>query len=690
MMAIDTGLTEFAVDLQQQVIARAEMEDSGTFREAAFTEIAFEYLGDAGEVDDAQLCLHRAHGLQISGWAISENEEDLTLFVTVHTDEVPPRTVTKDEMSTAFKRVSTFFQKVLKGYQHEVEESTSVFDVAQRINEVRSSLVRIRFILLTDGVLNTDPPREQDLPAVRASYHVWDIERLYRFASSGREREAIEIDFEAALGAPIPCLIQPASNPEYAAYLAIFPGQALAELYGRYGSRLLERNVRSFLQARGKINAGMRKTIKAEPHMFLAFNNGLSATAEAVELVDLPHGGKAIKGVRDFQIVNGGQTTASIYHAIKKDKADVSQLYVQAKLTVLNDAAKMDDVIPRISEYANSQNKIQAADLAANQLYHRRIEELSRTMWAPARDGTQRQTRWYYERARGQFQDDLTRAGTPARQRDFLAMHPKSQQFGKTELAKYVYTWGKLPHVVSKGAQFCFSHFTTQLESHIKTEGAVDQAYFERLVAKAILFRAAEKIISEKFMRPNGYTGYRANLVTYTLARIANDTKGRIDLGRIWREQALSPALEDAIVSYCGHAWDHITNPPGSGNVTQFCKKEDCWASFLGRAIPLPRDLYSEITPGPAPAGPPAAEIPAGSVPLRARKPEVAQVMQIPPDIWFEVVTWGEKAGHVNGLERQMLCGIAADVGYGKEPQPRRAAEALKILEKARRLGFRK
>lgn len=688
MMGVDSCLTEFAIDLQQQVIARAEMEEAGTFREAAFTEIALEYLGDAGEVEDAQLCLHRALGIQVSGWAISENEEDLVLFVTAHTDEVPPRTVTKEEMTTAFKRLTAFFQKVLKGYQHDVEESTAVFDVAQRINEVRNSLVRIRFILLTDGVLNANPPKDLDLPSVRGSYHVWDIERFYRLASSGREREAIEIDFETVVGAAIPCLVQPASNPEYAAYLAIFPGEALAELYGRYGSRLLERNVRSFLQARGKINIGIRKTIKDEPHMFLAFNNGLSATAEAVELIDLPEGGKAIKRVRDFQIVNGGQTTASIYHAIKKDKADVSQLYVQAKLTVLNDPARMDEVIPRISKYANSQNKIQAADLAANQHYHRRIEELSRTIWAPAKDGTQRQTRWYYERARGQFQDDLARAGTPARQRDFLAMHPKSQQFGKTELAKYVYSWGKLPHIVSKGAQFCFGHFTSQLEAHITAEGAVDQAYFERLAAKAMLFRTAEKLISEKFMRPNGYTGYRANLVTYTLARISHDTKGKVDLARIWREQAVSSALEDAIVSYCRHAWDHITNPPGNGNITQYCKKEDCWGTFLAKEIPLLRALYSEIAP--ASAGVALVADPGRTRPAPPSKPEVAQVMQIPPDVWFEVVTWGQQAGCVNALERELLCGIAADVGYGKEPSPKKAAEAVKILEKARALGFRK
>ena len=189
----------------------------------------------------------------------------------------------------------------------------------------------------------------------------------------GRQQEPIEIDFEAVTGAVIPCLAQPESSPDYAAYLAIIPGTVLAKLYGDYGSRLLERNVRSFLQARGKINMGIRRTILKEPHMFLAYNNGLSATAESVEVVDMPGGGLGIKSIKDFQVVNGGQTTASIFHALKRDKADLSALFVQAKLTVISSGKSMNEIVPLISEYANSQNKVQTADFAANDVYHRGI-----------------------------------------------------------------------------------------------------------------------------------------------------------------------------------------------------------------------------------------------------------------------------------------------------------------------------
>ena len=426
----------------------------------------------------------------------------------------------------------------------------------------------------------------------RANFDIWDIERLHRFVTSGLQREAIEIDFVQAIGAAIPCLAQPDTTPGYAAYLSIFPASAIVELYGKYGSRLLERNIRSFLQVRGKVNAGMRQTIRTEPQMFLAFNNGLSATAESVVVTDLPSGGKGISAIRDLQIVNGGQTTASIYHAVKRDKADVSQLFVQVKLTVLNDPTKMDTVVPLISRYANSQNKVQEADLAANDAYHRKVEELSRTVWAPAKDGTLRQTRWFYERARAQYQDERLRAATPAKIRDFEAIYPKLQLFTKTDLAKALVTWHQRPDIVSKGAQACFMWFMSHLDELEKDEGVLDVRGYERLVAKLILFRSTERLIKHKDMP---FTGYWANIVTYTVARLVKETNGWIDLSRIWQEQRISPVLEVGICEIAKSVWSHINQPFGGGNVTQFCKQEKCWTAFLDRNVYISAAVKAEM-----------------------------------------------------------------------------------------------
>jgi hypothetical protein len=691
------GLLQFATDIQQKVLTLSEREGEEEFAENAFTELMLHDLGEAGEVEDAQLAPHQtgsgAQSLKINAWAVSGGEssdECLDLFVTLYTGENPPRTIPKDEMTPAFSKLKRFTAKAFQGYHYGLEESSRIFDACQRIDEIVERVTRIRFVLLTDGLVRADPPAAVDvdveLPSgrkisYRATNHVWDLERFYRLWSSGRDQEPIEVDFVEKTGAPIPCLAQPDASAEYAAYLAIIPGSVLAYLYGEYGSRLLERNVRSFLQARGKINAGIRKTIREEPDMFLAFNNGLAMTAASVDLVELPGGGIGLRCVRDLQVVNGGQTTASIFHALKKDKADLSHLFVQAKLTVIADQDRVDEIVPRISEYANSQNKVQTADFAANDIYHRELEKLSRTIWAPAKEGSQRQTHWYYERARGQYKDDIAREGTPGKQKEFQALNPVTQYFTKTDLAKYIQTWEQRPHIVSKGAQSCFDDFRARLkEEHLPAEGPVGEKYYQRLIAQAILFRSADKII-EGMMKRQGQSGYKANVVTYTLARISHDAKGRLDLYRIWREQALSPALITAIEEISQHVRHHITHPPGAGNVTQYCKQAVCWESFKEAEFPAPKALAADMKNTLAVSA---------NVFVKDKRPEsVRKAMAISSEEWFAVASWGDKTSILNGLQRTILCTIAADVGYGKEISSKQATAALALLADAQKLGYK-
>jgi hypothetical protein len=681
-VSISSDLQNFAQGFQQQVIARAELAEEGSFHETAFTELMIEYLADAGELEDGQVCLHRATGVQLSGYAISENGESLDLLIAIHRNAVPPETILKADCLTAFKRVMAFFTKASKGYHDEIEESGPAFDIAQQVYQARrENLTQVRFILITDGIVKNPPPQDQDLPGIRANFEIWDLERLYRFVSSGRQREAIEIDFEHSLGQPIPCLAQPNSSAEYAAYLAIFPAQAIVDVYGKYGSRLLERNVRSFLQARGKVNAGMRETIRTEPHRFLAFNNGLSATAEAVTVVDLPGGGVGLKAVRDLQIVNGGQTTASIYHAVKKDKADVSQLFVQVKLTVLNDPAQMDVVVPLISRYANSQNKIQEADLAANDAYHRKLEELSRTVWAPAKDGTQRQTKWFYERARAQYQDERARAGTPAKLREFEAMYPKSQLFTKTDLAKAIVTWHMRPDIVSKGAQACFVWFMSHLDDIQKLDGDLDVHGYERLTAKLILFRSADRLIKQKSMP---FTGYWANLVTYAVGRLVHETNGWIDLGRIWREQRVSPALERAIVELAQHAWSHINEPIGGANVTQYCKQQRCWTAFLDRAVYVSQGVHDECL-RPGTDGQTKRRATAATV---AGQESIQRIRSVGSQEWFAIHLWAKEKKLLTNYQLSLVLDLASAAGTEASITAQRAAEGVKILEMIEASGF--
>ncbi len=670
-------LNQFAEEIRQEVLSHCDTEDSAHFREDKFTETLIGFLVEANEVEDGEVCYFRARGAKLSGFNFSNDGECLDLFVSCYHGTVPPEPVSQTEVKEHFQWLRGFMAKALDGLHKGIEEASPVFDVARQIYERRDSFSKARFFLLTDGVVRNAKIADASEHGIEINHYFWDIEKLHRFVSSGRKREVIEIDF-AEFGGAVPCIGVTNPTDEYRTFLAFFPGALLAKLYAEYGPRLLEKNVRSFLQVRGKINKGIRDTILNEPHRFLAYNNGISATAEQIDLSDRPTGSTLLKAARDFQIVNGGQTTASIYHAFKKDNADLTSLIVQVKLTVLTSPEAVELFVPRISQYANSQNKVNAADFSANDPYHRQLEELSRTIWAPAASGTERQTHWYYERARGQYLDDKSRQGTPARMRAFETLNPVPQKFTKTDLAKYENTWSQLPHLVSRGAEKNFHEFTLLLKE--KWQPKVDAAYFERLVAKAILFKKAEKIVSCQT-----FGGYRANIVTYSLAWLSHHTAQRINLERIWKGQDVSDTLRDAITIVSKHAHGHITHPPGGKNITEWCKKEDCWNALRAVRITLPGALQRELAAT-------SLSHERGSTSIKSDRPqteEIADLMKVPAETWFKISHWAKETDNLTPWQRGIAFSLGKLASRQSSPSLKQAQQGLKILEESGRLGFR-
>ncbi|MBS0606338.1 MAG: AIPR family protein [Verrucomicrobia bacterium] len=565
-------LNNFTRDLLEDVIKSSDNEENGDFRIDTFTDLTSKYLIEAGEIDDITVCYHKSRGIQINGYNVNEDEDSLDLFITIFNQENSPSTLTKEQTKSAFRLLEGAFKKARDGHHLTMEESTEAYDMFQRIYELRKQITRARMYLLTDGIVTADnlhPQSEQD---ISITFHVWDIHRIYRSARSGKKFEPIEIDFEKEFGMTLSCLSMADSESDYRGYLAIIPGDVLTKIYEKYGSRLLERNVRSFLQVRGNVNKGIQKTIKEEPHRFFAYNNGISATADEIELTPASHSNASIRKVRNLQIVNGGQTTASLYHSVKRDKISLKGIYVQVKLSVIP-TEHIDGIVPLISRYANSQNKVNDADFFANDPFHIRLEELSRTIWTPVVDGSNKQTKWFYERARGQYLDAKGRERTSACKRNFEATYPNDQKFTKTDLAKYENTWMQLPHQVSLGAQKNFTYFSIQLKQCER--GNIDIKYFEHLIAKAILFKRAEKLIGNL-----NYGGYRANIVTYTLAWLSKHASQIIDFDAIWKKQNISPVLQKAIQEVSSSVHRIITNPPNARNITEWCKRKECWEAI--------------------------------------------------------------------------------------------------------------
>ena len=580
MTSAASDLDRFASDLHQEVLVKCSDDESPQMREDAFVEAVLERLAEHGDVDDWGVCYHeaRSHGrlpaAKMNGWSLSGDGATLDLFVAKYVGEGQPVPVTRAELDQHFKLARGFLRRALDGVHTLLEESQDAFEVARRIHEAKDTLTTVRLFLVTDGVVKSSEVGQEQLPGLELRYVLWDLEKLSRLKVG--QRALIEIDFVNDYGGAIPCLETSDATGEYRTFLAFLPAPILARIYGEHGQRLLERNVRAFLQAKGKINKGLQQTLREEPHRFLAYNNGLCCTAANVGVEAGKNGHAQLRLVRDFQIVNGGQTTASIYHALKKEGTEVSRVVVQLKLTVLNDPAKVADIVPLISRFANSQNKINAADFSANGPFHHQLEQLSRTVWAPATSGLERGTHWYYERARGSYLDDKARQGTPAKIREWERQNPPTQKFAKTDLAKYEHAWLGLPHLVCRGAEKNFIEFAQRQE-----EGGapiVDQNFFRHFVAKVILFRTTEKLVSQQ-----EFGGWRANIVAYTIAWLAERSGRRINLNRIWDEQRLSPALCEAITEVCQNAHRHITSQ--TGNVGEATKKPDCWDAFRKRVI---------------------------------------------------------------------------------------------------------
>lgn len=592
-------IEKYYSELQQDINALLISEEQGATPEQIFTEQALILLDEAGETENFRVCYdertsRRGIEHKINGYALYENYETLDLFITIYNPGMTISTLQKSDIEKAVSRAIRFLENAKqKGYVDQVAESSEIFDIANTLAkspDVQEYLSRVNIFILTNGEVRSNLVLKKSSPDYKLILRIIDIHYLYNL--SDKSRIPIEIDF-TEFGVPLPCITTNVELEGYQSYLAIIPGAILATIYERYGSRLLEQNVRSFLQFSGKINRGIRETIRMRPHMFLAFNNGIAATAEEVKFVPLDNSeGYAISHIKDFQIVNGGQTIAAIYHTWKKYRTNISEVYVQLKLTTIKDKESTGEIVAKIAEYANTQNRISASDLSSNNQSLVKLEMISRSIWAPPKDGQSSQTRWFFERARGQFKNERLRQGfTPSKRKAFDLKNPRKQVFTKELLAKYINCYQEIrrnnravigPHIVVRGSQKNYAQFFTH-----NLYDEPDEIYFQDSIAKAILFQTAEFVYG---IQPNSIGDLRYITVPYSIAWLSYKLENRLDLYKIWRDQKLDAIFEDVLRQTMIRVEDLIKdNAPGS-LYGEWAKKEECW-SFIRK-----EDFYIDLS----------------------------------------------------------------------------------------------
>ena len=567
-------LAEFNQDILEEVVSYRTNNIVST--SVAFKTIFLSYLADIGEssISDCQIIDFKksSNKMRLDGYVFNEYFNTLTLIVSDFSPSPQIVKTGKVEIETTIKQAHRFLKNCFTGYFEEVEESSDGYQAYEYIQACKDDIETANIILLTNKKAVLYVPEDSKIGKITVRYDVWDLERLYQHVFLNAQTDVIEIKLGKKYGVTLPFIkVSGSSQQPYDCYVGAISGELLAKIYSDEGQKLIEKNVRSFLQATGKINKGIRDSLKNEPDMFMAYNNGISTIAESIEIDEDASSDRfvVIKSITGWQIVNGGQTTASIYNAYK-GKVDLSSVSVQMKLAVIKAEDRVSEIVGNISKYANSQNPIKMSDFSANDDYHIRMERLSRIVYIPVTKGKS-VDRWFYERARGQYLVEVNRQLTPALKKEFKAHNPKKRCVSKAVAAKCMMCWMGYPDVVSKGLETNFVFFTGLIN-----DGKIPEATetnYKHMIAEVILFNECDHIVANQ-----KFGGFKAQIDYYTVALLGTYYKDQIDLDIIWEIQAIEPNVTLLIEELVYKVWRHFQNPTTPGvNIGQWCKKAECW-----------------------------------------------------------------------------------------------------------------
>lgn len=686
---------EFREEFLENV--RAEAAVTGEGRCAAFVSNMASYLIDTEVLPDFLPAYKTGVGkgnrkYRVDGYILDEFDYTMNLII-ADFDGIDVATLGKTEVKASLSKISHFVDLALNSLLYkEIEISTPCADLIDMLRLHKDRIRKYRVLLFTDSEMSSfiKNVEEFEIVGVPAECQIWDIERLYRVCCSESGRQEIEIDFKEYTKYGIPCLeTTDATAMEYTSYLCIIPGAVLADVYDKYGSLLLEGNVRSFLSTKVAVNKKIRETILKCPKMFFAFNNGVSATALDVTIEDGPNG-RYITAAKDFQIINGGQTTASLSNTRHKDKCSLDDIFVQMKLTQIGEMEESEatDLIRNISRSSNSQNKVSDADFFATHPFHIRIEQFSRRIFAPAVAGAQYETKWFYERARGQYLQAQMRM-TPAKKKQFMLQNPRDKVISKTDLAKYRNTWSGLPHVVSKGAQTNFMKFAELIdEAWQENDLRYNEKYYTDSVALAILFKYVEQLVPKQTWYEQGY---RANIVTYSLALlhklILEQFPGYdLDLQLIWNRQAVPEVLDKVLALITKEVYFKITAEDRlTVNVTQWCKRDECWKRVKMLNIVLSEDIKSVLVDKNSVKK--AEKEAKADQKLVAGAEAQAKVVMFSAEQWIRAGEFAKKKLMLGPIEESAIA-IASKIPV-KIPNSFQAQKLLELLEKLENEGFK-
>ena len=556
-------------------------EASGQSINNIFVEKYLSDLAESGEITpEYTIAEYLKNKISVSGFDIDEERQSLSIFsIELFQNYEKIQSLTSDIIKSRFNSLEEYFEKCVNGLYKNLEETSESHDMSFGIKEaVDNGIVnKIKFYILTDGRNNS---RTKTIPQKKVGEFIYEfiivtIENIHLMNMVNFIERTVEVETDLKA-----LKVDLMNDSKYESYLTVVPGDFIFDIYDKYGKKLLEQNVRTFLGKKGNVNKGIRNTIILNSDMFFAYNNGITATASGVDWNDKT--GK-IEKIYDLQIVNGGQTVSSIYSTKKVDKSDLDGIFVQMKLSVIKEKSQENSFVSKVAEYANAQNKVSKADFFSNSEFHIEFKKHSTRILAPRISGFQTQSYWFYERVRGEYMNELAYL-TPAKKEQFKILHPKKQVVDKQLLMRVETIWKMKPWIASKGAQDTMVFMANELTDKLEKDNLlISEEFFKDSIAKIMLFKYLEEnITTKKALWYKG--GYRAQVVAYTLAlfvKSCEQQKKAFNLSKIW-SNGIPDDLGEALLKLAKNVYENLLDPPlesgkASPNIFRWAKQESCW-----------------------------------------------------------------------------------------------------------------
>lgn len=755
----------FEKELSEVEQFKEELDDQLTLADdpkEELTNMIIGYIQGMGDVDQVNICGYdNGKGVALDAWGFNGDEEmtSIDLFLTVYADPEKNKKISANDLDRHFNWLVRFYEQSINGSMlGKIEDTRSdLYQVADLIHSTEN-IARVRLFLLTNAIApaNYDKDNGELNDGTSCEYVIWDAKRVMRQDNILTGKDPIVVDFDADYNSPLQCIKMPDVSENVDCYLCIIPGTILSQVYHKYHQQILEQNVRTFLQFKGASNKGIRDTMightataaekrkgitdmAPEPDMFFAYNNGISTTASEIELRTTEQGQEIVK-IKDWQIVNGGQTTASISAVLGMKGVDVSQLskvFVAMKVSVIKNKDNQATIVQRISRFANTQSAVKKSDFNINEPFLQELENQSRQEWATNTAGKP-VSKWFFERTRGQYLDKAKRTPGKAAEREFYAEYPKRQMFDKTLLSKFMMAWLLDPSSVCKGGENNYAKFFTRMKANATK---FDTDNYHRTIAKCILFKAIDAFYGKDGL---ALPGYKSNMVAYTLSALSHLSSKKLDLLKIWNEQyVITPSVQneltiDILSVYakllCGaehitfkvkvpytttdgkrrnhyevreiskediekikattlyrvmqHVkkiekliWDHIVNVDEGTNINEWTKATRCWDALKTK---LDNEGQKVAIPAEliASAGEAEAEV------NEAQQRTIDDAATYDRAVWFSINSWAKESSALTPRETSFMGQFGYIIARGRPYTYKQARWALQILEKAKEAGW--